>query len=129
MAEQITPHFKRSELVCPCCGELIEDDLFRRHMDNLEKMRVLADFPIVVTSGHRCPKHNIEVHGALDSMHLRFATDVRPESRDPHDLKIMYRIALMQKWIGIGIYDTWIHLDMRSGNLARWNNATKTWWA
>lgn len=119
----VTAHFKLGELICPCCGELIEDDLFRRHMDNLEEMRTLADFPIVVNSGHRCEKHNAAVGGAADSMHLRFATDVRPESWDNRELKIMYRIALQQNWGGIGIYDSWVHLDCRD-KLARWNNRT-----
>lgn len=123
----ITPHFSFSELVCPCCGELIEDDLFTRHMDKLEEMRELAGFRIVVNSGHRCEKHNLEVGGSLDSMHMRFATDIRPESRDSHELRILYRIALQQKWGGIGVYDSWVHVDLRE-QLARWNNATERWW-
>lgn len=97
-------------------------------MDKLEAMRVLAGFPIVVTSGHRCAAHNADIGGAAGSWHLKFATDVRPESRDLHDLHVMYRIALQQNWGGIGIYDSWIHLDCRD-QLARWNNATDRWWA
>lgn len=124
----VTAHFRLGELICPCCGELIEDDLFRRHMDKLEEMRVLAGFPITVNSGHRCEKHNAAVGGAQGSFHLRFATDVRPESGDVHELKVMYRIALTQNWGGIGVYDGRIHLDCRE-QLARWNNATDRWWA
>jgi hypothetical protein len=123
----VTPHFKLGELVCPCCGELIEDDLFTRHMAKLEETRILAAFPIVVNSGHRCEKHNAEVNGAPESMHLRFATDVRPASGDVHELKVMYRIALTQNWGGIGVYYGRIHLDCRD-QLARWNYATDRWW-
>lgn len=125
--EYITDHFKRGELECPDCHELVEDELFRRHVLLLEEMRAEADFPIIVNSGHRCPKHNAAVGGSPDSMHLKFATDICPESRKLHDLKILYRIALKQKWGGIGMYDTWLHLDLRDKQ-AHWNNAIQTWW-
>ena len=106
-------HFALDECVCPCCNEIILDKLVYLHLIKLDKMRKEYGFPLVITSGHRCDKHNKEVRGAKNSWHLRFATDVRPEIGREEDLHKLYKLALTMEWGGIGLYDSWIHLDMR----------------
>ena len=53
------PHFVPSEFVCHCgCGTLLIDS---EHLDKLERLRCKCGFPLKVTSGYRCPKHNVLV--------------------------------------------------------------------
>jgi uncharacterized protein YcbK (DUF882 family) len=94
-------------------------------MQALEVLREQVDFRIMVTSGYRCPEHNANVGGSVGSQHMVFATDVRPKDRK--DLRLfnarlgMIRIrANVLGFIGIGVYSTWVHLDMRKGDNVRW---------
>ncbi len=100
-------------IACPCCGEFIQDDLFEMHMALLDYMRGELGFPIAINSGHRCAKHNKEVGGKPESMHLLFATDVRPADNDKEKLALIYDSARKFGFRGVGKYDTFIHLDLR----------------
>ena len=115
----VTEHFKFSECVCSCCDRIKIVPGFYRHMALLERMRLDLDAPITITSGYRCPEHNAKVGGAQRSRHLLFATDIKPSDDDPKKLLWMYRIALNLDFGGIGMYETFIHLDMRP-HPARW---------
>ena len=117
---QVTDHFKLSKCRCSHCHKLIFDDLFMSHMDKLELLRLEADFPVVISSGYRCKEHNKAVGGSLHSWHMKYATDIRPEDNEEHNLTVIYRIALEQEWGGIGVYGSWVHLDMRTTPV-RWN--------
>ncbi|MDR2503964.1 MAG: hypothetical protein LBD82_06265 [Deltaproteobacteria bacterium] len=59
------------EVACKCCGELV---VVPELMDKLEALRDEWG-PIVLTCGHRCLKHNLEVGGAPASQHLKLAFD------------------------------------------------------
>jgi uncharacterized protein YcbK (DUF882 family) len=109
----VSDHFLYSDFICPCCDRLKIIPAFYRHIGLLEQIRREAGFPILVNSGYRCPKHNKEVGGAADSWHLLFATDIRPEGNDPEKLRALYRAALGLDFGGIGLYDTFLHLDLR----------------
>lgn len=52
-------HFSRSEFQCRCgCGANQMADDFIKILDDL---RELLGFPLIVTSGYRCPSHNVAV--------------------------------------------------------------------
>ena len=51
-------YFSYDELKCPCCGLMRMDDNFMRR---LVLFRHYLNFPFIVTSGYRCPKHNNQV--------------------------------------------------------------------
>jgi zinc D-Ala-D-Ala carboxypeptidase len=51
-------HFQRSEFICRCCGDEHMQDAFVRKLDDL---RGRVGFPLVVSSGWRCPEHNQRV--------------------------------------------------------------------
>lgn len=112
---RLTEHFKYTEsnIACPCCGELQLSDLFFRHMKRLELLRIKAGFPITVNSGHRCEKHNRKVGGAKKSMHLLFATDIRASDGDLEKLKILLELVIEYGFNGIGLYWSFIHIDLR----------------
>lgn len=119
----ITKHFSYDEegIRCPCCDRLKIVPGFFSHMKKLEKMRQELGFALIINSGYRCPAHNEAVNGSPRSWHMLFATDVRPTwgKGHTHRLKAMYKVALVQKWGGIGYYGNFLHLDMRPEE-ARW---------
>ena len=113
----VTEHFMFSDFICPCCDMLKLVPVFYRHVRLLERMRRELGFPIVVTSGYRCRKHNMKVGGSPRSWHLLFATDIRPEDSDPEKLKGLYAKAIELRFGGIGQYEAHLHLDLRPERL------------
>ncbi|WP_375750947.1 D-Ala-D-Ala carboxypeptidase family metallohydrolase [Vibrio sp. HN007] len=53
------PNFKPEEFACKCgeCGPESGLNINPKTMDRLQDLRYDLDFPFVVTSGYRCPKH------------------------------------------------------------------------
>ena len=51
-------YFKREEFACKHCQANLMDDTFLARLDDL---RDRCGFPLVVTSGYRCPTHNAAV--------------------------------------------------------------------
>ena len=115
----VTEHFLYSDFICPCCDTLRITPGFYRHAALLEHIRNELGFPIAVNSGYRCPAHNRAVGGAARSWHLVFATDVRPEDGDPGRLDALRERAEAAGFGGIGVYGTFIHLDLRPER-SRW---------
>ena len=106
-------HFKFRDFMCPCCRKLPLSEIFYRHIEKLEEMRVALGFPLIVNSGYRCPDHNAAVGGTNNSWHKIFATDIRPEDHNELKLKRIVAYAKANGWGGIGIYKTFCHLDTR----------------
>ena len=109
----VTKHFMYSDFLCPCCDRLRIVPAFYSHVGLLEQMREDLDFAILINSGYRCKDHNAEVGGAPKSWHLLFATDIRPENNDQDNLRALYKMALSLNFGGIGLYETYLHLDLR----------------
>lgn len=116
--EQLSEHFKRSELCCPCCGDC---ELNAALVPALEALRALGPEPISIHDGYRCAKHNAEVGGVPHSEHpLGKAADLVIAGLS---LQQMYdRAKQVPAFLagGIGVYDgNFIHVDVRVGK-ARW---------
>lgn len=59
MTRSFWPDFTLEELTCRCgCGQALMDPAF---MEKLEALRRQLGFPLPVTSGYRCPAHNLAV--------------------------------------------------------------------
>lgn len=116
-------HFNRSEFICNCEGLCNKfDGIDRDLVATLDLMREDLGLPLIVNSGLRCPEHNRNVGGSSDSRHLYgLAADISlPKgytSADMEELAEEYEPFLNG---GIGLYDTFIHLDVR-GRRARWD--------
>ena len=86
----------------------------------LQKIRDMLGKPIIITSGWRSVEHNKAIGGAKNSQHLY------GKAADCHFLReglVLPRVADMAERVGfrgIGIYRTFLHLDVRD-KPARWN--------
>ena len=66
--------FKEKEFACKCCGQLpplARENVKALVREVLDPVREKLGKPVVVNSGYRCEKHNIEVGGVRNSQHLR----------------------------------------------------------
>ena len=101
----------------------------------LQELREWWGASIQITSGFRSRQHNDAIGGAGKSQHMVFATDCMPSPASPHlsgitgprrsgeSLKLFAARADAVGFDGIGMYDTFVHLDLR-GKTARWDNRT-----
>ena len=133
---KVTDHFsiKRDRqphddlIACSCCGELLITPIFWYHMGQVEVLRLECGFGLRMTCGHRCESNNRAVGGAPSSVHLEFATDLQPWDRDPEKLVALQEIATDMNFAGIGLYNTFVHLDSRNvidmPSPARWDYRT-----
>jgi len=118
MSKEIdSQYFKRREFACKCgCGFDVVDQVL---LELLEAVRMKFEQPVYITSGCRCVKHNKAVGGAANSKHtFGIAADFKVEGVMPSTVYKYLDEALGDSG-GLGIYKSWIHLDVRSDK-ARW---------
>ncbi|WP_036384878.1 D-Ala-D-Ala carboxypeptidase family metallohydrolase [Muricauda sp. MAR_2010_75] len=99
-----------------------------RLASNLQALRNYVGKPVFVNSGLRSVEHNEAVGGVKDSRHLYGqAADIRVDGMTTQQLndaiEHLVSIGEMEQG-GLGIYDTWVHYDVR-GVRARWDNRKK----
>ena len=121
---------------CPCCyrGQLplalicILEDV-RRHFKK----------PVKINSGARCKHYNAQVGGAEFSKHLlqkinddyyTLAVDIEIDGVKPFNIAFYVLDLPYNHLLGVGIYDTFVHIDIRGsllgnvGHQARWDYRT-----
>lgn len=85
----------------------------------------LGDVPITVTSGYRSPDYNRAIGGASASLHTRFsAIDFKVQGFTPGHVADVLEAHTDSHQFGVGIYDTFTHLDTRGlldMERARWD--------
>lgn len=82
----------------------------------VEKLKQLEAVigPVTYNSAYRSPEYNKKVGGAQDSQHIKgLAVDIARNSYKENPQQLI-EIATGLGFTGIGIYDTFVHLDMRS---------------
>jgi len=114
---QLSEHFKSSEFACHCgCGA---SDVSSELIDLLEDIRATIGHPIIINSGRRCQAHNVECGGKPRSQHLLGnAADIHVVGLSPKELATI--IERKFKPGGMGVYATFVHVDVRPGPKARW---------
>ena len=104
----ISEDFLLSEFQCPCCHRvMLHPDLLKL----LVKLRRHIREPIYINSGYRCTEENKKVGGVKGSYHLfGMAADITVRQISMSNLATL---AEMAGFYGIGIYGTFLHLDVR----------------
>lgn len=114
----LSTHFSRYEMQCPCgCGfNTVDYEL----MHVLELIRGAFNRPLDPEPVCRCKTFNDALEGSSStSRHLwGQASDVSIKGVDPKDIYEFLDNMFPNKY-GIGLYDTWVHVDVRSEK-ARW---------
>jgi len=116
----MSEHFKPEEFMCHCgCGE---NKVNPKLIELLERIRISFGKPIKIVSGHRCEKHNKECGGKPHSQHLLGnAADIQVEGIDPNDVQKHLLLKFDDDCRGLGRYRSFTHIDVRPGDIARWN--------
>lgn len=69
---RVTDNFHLREFGCQCSHPQCTITLINEEaVWQLQELRSLWGFPIYVTSAYRCPRHNEEVGGKINSRHIR----------------------------------------------------------
>lgn len=106
---KLSKNFRIEEFLCKeGKGEvLIADGLVER----LQRLREYLDKPITIVSGYRSPEYNKKINGSPKSQHLKGrAVDIKVHGVSPEEAA---RAAIELGFKGIGIYNTFTHLDIR----------------
>lgn len=114
-------YFERREFRCKCgkcSGYPVEPSMDL--IEILVKIREHFNAPVRINSGVRCVSHNKNVGGAGKSQHLEgTAADIRVDGVSPAEVA-KYVETLLPNTGGIGIYSTFVHVDVRKTK-SRWN--------
>lgn len=115
---QLSPHFRLGEFACKDGSDkvLVDDAL----VSLLEQIREAAGGAVTINSAYRSPAHNAAVGGVRSSQHLYGrAADIVVEGVSP---LLVGQIAeyYMDRRGGIGVYQTFTHVDTRAIR-SRWD--------
>lgn len=115
----LSDNFKVKEFACNDGSDavLISDDL----VDLLQKIRDHFGVVVTINSGYRTSTYNKKVGGATNSQHVKgTAADIVAKGVDPLTVA-QYAEYLMPNSGGIGVYQTFTHVDVRTSR-SRWDN-------
>ena len=86
----------------------------------LQSIRSHFGVPVVIHSAYRTPQYNERANGAEHSQHCYgTAADISVRGQTPAAVAA-YARQLMPDWGGVGIYDSFTHIDVREAK-ADWN--------
>lgn len=115
----LSENFKVKEFACNDGSDtvLISDELV--HL--LQKIRDHFGVAVTINSGYRTSTYNKKVGGATNSQHVKgTAADIVVKGVDPLTVA-QYSEHLMPDSGGIGVYQTFTHVDVRTSR-SRWDN-------
>ena len=109
-------YFKIEEFDCQETGNnRMEDDFLLL----LDKLRSNCGFPFKITSGYRDPEHSIEAAKVVPGRHAQgIAADV--QILDSASRFKIIKEAMKLGFTGVGVADTFVHLDTRGASPVMW---------
>ena len=116
--KRLSTNFRVNEFACSDGSDpvFISPEL----VEVLQKIREHFGKPVTINSGFRTAAHNKSVGGATYSQHLYgTAADIVVKGVQPTEVAA-YANTLMPNTGGIGIYNTFTHVDVRTAK-SRWN--------
>ena len=115
--KQLTVNFKVKEFACKDGSDVVL--VSPKLLTILQTVRNHFGKPVIINSGYRTPSYNKKIGGANYSQHMYgTACDIRINGVSPKDLA-SYIETLLVNTGGIGIYSTFVHVDVRTKK-ARW---------
>ena len=117
-SRQITEHFRVYEFACKDGSDVVF--ISTALVEILENIRQHFGAAVTVTSGYRTVSYNKTVSGSASaSQHCSgLAADIKVAGVSP-DRVADYAEQLLGSHGGVGIYDTFVHVDVRA-NKSRW---------
>lgn len=107
--------FNEREFVCRCCGQFppaVRENIVALVNNVLDPAREQFGGPVIVNSGFRCPKHNLEVGGAVTSQHMKGeAADICCD----YNRRLAKLIVEAGKYDQLILYPTFVHLSWKRG--------------
>lgn len=117
--KRVSKNFKVKEFACTDGSDPIFID--SALVELLQKIRTHFGKAVTITSAYRTPTRNKAVGGTTYSQHLYGrAADIRLSGGISPKTVAAYIEKLLPNTGGIGVYDTFVHVDVRSKK-ARWN--------
>ena len=109
---KLSEHFKVREFACKDGTDpvFVSESL----VGILEAIRLHFDAPVHINSAYRTPQHNTKEGGVKTSQHTYgLAADIRVDGHTPAEV---YAVAdsMLGEHGGVGIYDTFVHVDVRA---------------
>lgn len=116
--KKLSGNFKVSEFACRDGSDAVL--VAPRLVMVLQTIRDHFGAAVTINSGYRTPQYNAKVGGVAHSQHCYgTAADIVVRGKTPAAVAA-YARQLMPDWGGVGIYDTFTHIDVREAK-ADWN--------
>jgi len=115
--KKLSANFKVKEFACLDGTDtiFISDELVKI----LQKVRTYFGRAVIINSAYRTETHNKKVGGSVDSQHkYGMAADIRINGVSPKTIAT-YINTLMPNSGGIGVYSSFVHIDVRDKK-SRW---------
>lgn len=109
------------KLLCTCGHKACDKRSVKQNtLNRLEEVRVLANRPLTVTSGGRCPNHPNEVHRDIPADHQKCHGIDIAVSGGRQRAEIV-NLGIKRGFNAIGVAKTFVHLGYREGkDLVMW---------
>lgn len=115
---RLSEHFKVYEFRCKDNSDPIF--ISPTLVSALERIRNHFSKPVYINSAYRNPAYNAMIGGSKKSMHMYgMAADIHINDVTPKEIA-SFAETIMHNFGGIGIYDNFCHIDVRSVK-SRWN--------
>lgn len=109
--KQLSAHFKVREFACGDGSDAVL--VAPRLVMVLETIRAHFGAAVTISSGYRTPQYNAKVDGVAHSQHCYgTAADITVKGQKPEAVAA-YARQLMPDWGGVGVYDSFCHIDVR----------------
>lgn len=110
--KKYSEHFSAAEFRCRC-GACVPVEPPEELINGLERLReICGGRPVIITSGHRCAKHNAAVGGVSNSKHLTArAADVVIRGVTPQEITTLIKYLIPS--LRALPYKDYTHIDLR----------------
>ena len=116
--KKLSTHFKVKEFACHDGSDAVL--VAPRLVMVLQSIRSRFGTAVTINSGYRTPQYNTKIGGVTDSQHCYgTAADITVRGQTPAAVAA-YARELMPDWGGVGVYDSFCHIDVREAK-ADWN--------